>query len=796
MSVRKKITSLALLSSTALVAATPGLAQDAAQSTENQIKLEEIVVTATRRATMVQDIPYNISALSGSTIDDMKMVDATEMLRSIPGIVVADRGNRNAATKNDIRIRGLNVDGAARGDYAASSAPTVATYINDTPVFANMMLKDLERVEVLRGPQGTLYGSGALGGAVRYITRKPVLGEFSGTVSGTGSSTKGSGGISWTGDVVLNVPLGDKIALRAVASHLDNAGIIDYVNVYELDSSGAPVVPGDINDTDAVYKTVKDADTAEIDFLRLSAFMEVSDAIDISLMYTTQSDEAGSRRATAEGFLDGYGNEYGAYTSGSVQLEPSEADLEMFAAEINVDLGFATLTSSTSHYDVHGSAISENTGFYAQKNWLGGLYYNSPRPLARADRSFGDKAFIQEVRLVSDNEGPLNWVAGVYYQDQDKTVGQTSTLAGYKAWASQMFGWMSPGFGYDENDNDFIYTDLSKVKETAIYGEVTYDIGDSLHLTGGMRWFDSSVSSDAEVQLPFWDSLASWAPARTVTESGKKDVLFKGNISYDVQDDTMIYATISEGYRRGGAAAVPTTGNFAEDPAWLAYGSDSVVNYELGVKGSSDRLRYSASVFYVDWSNPQINTATSNWGFFTAANGDTAATKGVELEMEGQLSQALHYSFGYAYVDAKLTSDFIAPTGAVIAEDGNRLPGIPKHTLNVALDYTKDITSDIVMVTRLDGYYQSDTKNYINNTHATYGQTHSGFSIWNASLAFTKDNINVTLFAKNIFNQAGISASYSAAYMGTDPSQNYFGSGAKHEITLPRTLGLAVSVDF
>lgn len=795
MSTKSNLAVVALMSSTALTMSSPVMAQDA-----EEVMLEEIIVTATRRATSVQDIPYNISAVSGDKIQSMSMMDSAELLRSIPGVVVADRGTRNSSTKNDIRIRGLNVDGAARGDYAASSAPTVATYINDTPVFTNMMLKDLERVEVLRGPQGTLYGSGALGGAVRYITKKPELGEFNGYVTGGASTTKGSGGISWTGDVVINVPLGDKVAVRGVFSHLDNAGIIDYVNVYKLDGNDAPVVPGDINDTDAVYESIKDADTAKIDFMRLSAFMEVSDNIDVSLMYTSQSDRTGARRATAEGFTDGWGKTYGEYTSGSVQLEPSESDLEVFAAEINVDLGFATLTSATSHYDVHGSAISENTGFYAQKNWLSGFYYNSPRPLARADRRFSDKAFVQEVRLVSDSEGPLNYIAGFYYQNQDKMIGQTSTLAGYGAWASQAIGWMSPGYGYVENDNDFLFDDIQKITETALFGEVTYDVGDDLHITAGLRWFDSKVSSVADVELPFWEVQTPWyagnPPAHAEGESGTKDVLFKGNISYDINDNTMVFATVSEGYRRGGYASVPTTGSFAEDPSWLSYSADSVVNYELGVKGSTDTLRYSASVFYVDWTDPQINTATANWGFFTVANGSKASTKGFELEVEGQLSAALHYSAGYAYVDAKLTEDFLSPTGALIAATDNRLPGIPKHTFNAAIDYTIDLTSDIEMITRVDAYSQSGTINYINNSHVDLGQAHDNFAIANASVSLIKDNVNFTIFMKNLFNEAGKSATFSDGYMGTGPAQNYYGSGAKYEITLPRTIGASVTLNF
>lgn len=794
MSIRGKFTTLALMSTTALTAfATNAIAQDAE---ENANELDVITVTATRRDANMQDIPYNISAKSGAEIERNVMLDAPELIRSLPGIAVSDRGPRNAAAFNTFRIRGLNVDGSAAGDVPASSAPTVATYINDTPIFANMLLKDMERVEVLRGPQGTLYGSGALGGAVRFITQKPQLGEFGGYVNGTTSATKGSGGINWSGDLVLNVPVGDTFAFRAVASRTDNAGIIDYVNVYDLDANGAPVVPGNILDTDASFSNVKDADTSEINFFRLSALWQMSENVDVNLMYSRQDDEIGSRRATAEGFLDGLGNTYGEYTSGSVQLEPAESNVDLFAAEVNVDMGFATLTSSTSYYEVDGFAVSENTGFYSQKNWLGGLYYNSPRPLARADRSYDNSAFVQEIRMVSNSEGPLNWIVGGYYQDEDRNVGQTSTLAGYRNWTLEAQGWMSEGFGHDENDNDFIYRDAAKVKETAIFGEVTYDVTEQIHITGGMRWFDSEVGSDAEVQLPFWDSLASWAPAVTVTESGKKDVLFKGNVSFDVNDDTMLYGTISEGYRRGGASAVPTQGNFAEDPVWLSYGSDSVVNYEVGVKGETDNLRYTASLFYVDWTDPQINTSTTNWGFFTVANGDKASTKGVELEVQGRLTPEIGYSFGYAYVDAKLDTDFNAPTGALIAAEGNILPGVPKHMLNFNIDYTKYITDDIEMTLRLGGYVQSSTQNYIDNTHDWYGHEHKGFSIWNTSATFTKDDISLTIFAKNIFNEAGSTALFSEDYMGTDASQNYLGSGAKREITLPRTIGAAVRYNF
>ncbi|MCH2191187.1 MAG: TonB-dependent receptor [Gammaproteobacteria bacterium] len=759
-------------------------------------QLEELIVTATRRETSLQDVPYNISAIGGGQIEAQKIQDSAELLRSTPGVIAADRGVRNASTKNDIRVRGLNVDGAARGDLAASSAATAATYINDTPLFANILLRDLERVEVLRGPQGTLYGSGALGGAVRYITKKPVLGEFEGFVAADASGTDGSGGTNWSGDLVVNLPLGDRVALRAAVSHLDYAGIIDYENVYMLDANDAPAVPGDINSNDAVYQLVEDADAAEVDMIRLSALAEISDNTDVTLTFIDQSDKAGGRRATSEGFQTGFGGTYGEYSSGSVQLEPSAADIQMLSAEVNVDLGFATLTSSTSSYDVNGYGISENTGFYAQRNWLADLYYNSPRPLARAYRDFEDEAFIQEVRLVSNDDSKLNWIVGAYYQDQDKYIGQTSTLAGYRNWAEQALPFLTEGIGYDENDNDFIFNDNTNIKEKAIFGELGININERLNLTGGVRWFDNNVKSDAEVQLPFYDGLSSFAPTRSVAEIDEDDVLFKGNLSYYLSDDNMVYLTISEGYRRGGAASVPTTGNFAEDPAWVSYGSDSVMNYQVGIKGSTDTLRYTASAYYVDWTDPQINTATTNWGFFTVANGDSAETKGVEISVDGQLGDAINYQFGYAYVDAKLTSDFFAPSGGLIASQGNRLPGIPKHMVNVAVDYTMEISNGYEFVARLDGYAQSNTMNYINNDSQALGATHPSFSLWNSSFSISRDRYTFSLFVKNMFNEEAVSAEYSEGYMGTDPNQNYFGSGAKRVITLPRTIGVSMKVDF
>ncbi|MEQ8208095.1 MAG: TonB-dependent receptor, partial [Woeseia sp.] len=209
-------------------AAAPTMAQD------SEVRLEEIIVTATRRASSVQDVPYNISAFSGDAMEAALITDQVDLMRAMPGVAVVDRGYRNSGVINGIMIRGVNVDGAALGDYSLSAVPTVSTYVNDTPLYANFVLRDIERVEVLRGPQGTLYGSGSLGGTVRYITRDPKFSEFSGQVNLVGSSVEGSDGTGWSADAIGNFGFSDVAALRVNIGHMDYPGLTDYVNVYEL----------------------------------------------------------------------------------------------------------------------------------------------------------------------------------------------------------------------------------------------------------------------------------------------------------------------------------------------------------------------------------------------------------------------------------------------------------------------------------------------------------------------------------------------------------------------------------
>ncbi len=771
---------------------------------ENAVELEEVLVTATRRSQRVQDIPFNISAVSGSDLEDQQIIDAVDVLRSVSGVSVIDRGYRNSGMTNGIVIRGMNVDSGANGDVPLAAVPTVATYVDDTALYANFILKDIERVEVLRGPQGTLYGSGSLAGTVRYIMNKPSTTEFAGEVSANYGQTEGSDGNNLSIDGLVNIPLTDTLAVRMNAGKISNDGIVDYVNVYAVDATGDPVVSGDRLTSTPVYTQRKDADTVDIEYYRASVLFAPSDTFNAQLSIQHQEDEIGGRRQATRGADLVNGGNYGDYENGAIMEEPSSRAVELAALEVEVDLGFATLTSSSSQTSHEGVGISDNSGVYAQNGWFQ-YYGSSPRPFAQAERFYDDAAFAQELRLVSNGDSVLDWTAGLYYTKQDGKLGQNSYLKGYDEYLFDLWG------GYQIlTEQDFKFRRNQNYEETAVFGELTYHVSDALHVTLGGRYFTNDLDVDAEVSVPIWGG----APGEASQSNSDDDVLLKANVAYDVDDNTLLYATISEGYRHGGANAVPTSGNYAENPDYFTFTSDRVVNYELGYKGSVDKMSYSASVYYTDWTDPQLNTATNNWGFFAVINGQSARTQGLELELSGSLSESLSYSAGYTYADAKLTDDVYKPAGnfygngvnyeKLVAEDGDTLPGTSKHVFNVSLAHNTYLNNGMQLTSVLSGYFQSDSLNSLGRTdesdplYSVAAADIDGFQLWNFTSTLRADAWTVSAYVKNIGNEAGTTGKVTAAHMGseTSPSNNFYGNASNDYLSLPRTLGASVMYKF
>ena len=500
--------------------AAPARAQTAPASTTAETSLEEIVVTATRRSTGTVDVPFNISAVSGAQIEAQNLSNPVDLLRTVPGVSVVDRGIRNSGVVNNVRIRGVNVDAATLGDYVVAGAAAVSSYVNDTPIFANFLLKDIDRVEVLRGPQGTLYGRGSLGGTVRYLLREPVLGETSGSVEAGLSSTTGSSGMNWTTDGTLNLPLGETVALRFNFSHMDDAGVVDYPNLYVLDSNGIPVAPNGVLDSAAQYTSKKDADWAKIDYLRLAATWKPTDSAKLVFSVVHQKDNTGGRRQITAPGTPNYatGGVYGDYEQGAVMLEPSAREVSVASVEGTFDLGFATLTSSTSYTDHTGTSTNDNSGLYA-KGWPF-LYDYYPRLMAQKYRDYSDRSFAQELRLVSNSKGAFDYIAGLYYEKEKLHSGETDWVRGFTQWFAAQDA-VTPGFGsyYDPvaptSDRDFLYSRNEQFTETAVFGELTFHITPTFQITGGARWFQDKDSNQVSIgpDLPTRQS-ASHRPQR------------------------------------------------------------------------------------------------------------------------------------------------------------------------------------------------------------------------------------------------------------------------------------------
>ncbi len=805
---------------------------------EGSSLFEEIIVTATARETSMQDIPYNISAISGDALEAINAVNQNDVLRAMHGITVIDRGYRNAGTVNSIVIRGLNVDNGANSDIQLNAVPTVATYIDNTPMFGNFIVKDIERVEVLRGPQGTLYGSGSLGGTVRYISNKPNFEEFEAKISLDYGQVSGSDGDHMAGDVMLNFPLGDKAAVRVSVSKIDNDGIIDYVNAYQLNSFGEPLIdvggtctdPRQASDNDKLYglgcfEEVKDADTVEIDYARIAVRIEPTDNFSIQLAYQMQDDDIGARRATTLGdngqpVGDPLYFSYGDDDSGQVLLEPSSREVELTALDLEFDFGFATFTSNTSVMTHVGQGESDNGGLWASggRDWNELLYGGEwPRPAQRAERGYDDDVFVQEFRLVSnERQGNVDWLVGAFYMDQDVEVWQLSYNPGMQVFndacratgdpictTGGIYGGFWPRFYADLTEIDLDYKRSIQYEELAIYGELTYHFSDTFRLTGGFRWFDDETVNNSHLGYPL---VVGWtvneSPEETISND---DVLIKLNASWDLANDKMLYATYSEGYRHGGAQAVPDgdaipPDNFGEPNASAirTFEADTVTNYEIGLKGRTGNMSYTLSAFHVDWDNPQLNTVTQIYSFYIADNGDKASTEGIEAELEGYINESFHYRIGYTYVRAELDKDFMSTqTGGLIAPAGSQLPGAPSNVLSLNLDKTWQFSGDKDFILGINGYYQSDSENYITKAN-DLSENFGSFWLMGANATLVAENWSAMLYIKNLTDESGASGGFPSAYFGADTGifESWYGNANRQFIVQPQTVGLKITYNF
>jgi outer membrane receptor protein involved in Fe transport len=785
---------LAAAISAILTTASPMLASTACAD-----DIGEIIVTATRRSESVSDVPYNISAVSGADIVNSGVTDLVELAHMVPGLVTPDLGPRASNLNGTLTIRGLNTSSVNAQDQSLS-VPVVSTYVDETPLFANLKMTDIARVEILRGPQGTLYGSGSLGGTVRLIHNEPDLTTTEFDVTTRGSHTANAANPSEAVDFIGNLPLSDTVAVRASAGYEKLAGFTNALSVAEITANAQPVLadPSDPLHSGLTFMQQRGIDWSNTWYARTVLLWKPSDDWKFTLTYQHQTDQSG-----------GYSQANPAYRYDQTLYvdQPGSFQTDLGSFDVSKDVGFATASSNSSFTSQTSTSEYDLTGLFES---IANYYGNYPRNLSPIYINSSDKDFTEELRLVSKNSGPWDWVAGAYYSERRQTLEQLETLEGFGSW-SQLPGSGEPAgctvqsptcpyptFGdviqyvngginpsqMPNPDLNFTFNWHVKFTDTAIFNETSYHFTDKWQATAGGRYFWQHYSQELEQDLPTSTGLLSAANAK-----GFHNEIFKLNTSYEIAEHTLLYLTWSEGFRRGGVNALPIgTCFFCETPALLTYKPDEARNTELGIKGSFGAgTSYTFTLYNINWSNPQIEANTVLGGFGFVTNGIAARSRGAEAELNMPLSSTTKLELGYSYTDAILTAGFTA--GVVpdlVGNSGDRLPNVSKQQATAALDYAQPLAHNRDFHARLDASYRSDFWTALPNS--AFATDLPGFALVNARAGVGFGTAwRLDAFINNITNQEA------ATSVSTVP-------GPEHDradfVGRPRTVGAEFNYSF
>ncbi len=765
--------------------------------------LEVIEVTATRRSGSVQNAPLNITALDADIMKDQNISELADVARWVPGLTITDQGGRSGSP---IIVRGLNTNSSG----PSSDGGTVATYINEIPVAIDMRLVDVERVEVLIGPQGTLYGAGTLGGAIRYMLKEPELDFTSLEVFGNVSQTQESDSIGGEGGFIFNLPLiEDTLAVRASLNIYEDPGFIDYG--YVVREPGLSLPDPDWTDSAAVnnnLKNVEDANGESTTTGRISVRFKPSETFEGTLNYFYQNQDSEGRSIVHYNTLsadNGLSDLIGEYESGYRYEEPREKENQLLSLELKADLGFAELVSATgiSNFDADGQR--DQTDLLIRLDYG---YEEFPAFSSFTREIEEQDTFTQEIRLVSQNDSDINWIVGGFYNKIESDASSQEYTPGFGDFAVE-------NFGADQSRPDqleYYSIDRVEITESALFGEIGYQVTDKLDITVGARFYKYDVESESAVDFPLFNTLFGGAGPDEVTlnfeqnEASDNGSLFKFNAKYQFTNSVMGYATISEGFRIGGSNGLapcpdPLPANQAGcgNPSEMLYDADTTTNYELGFKSTwlRSRLHFNAALFNIDWDDAQVAGATEVGQLPYLSNAGSANAKGIEISSRAILSDSFSVYSTYAYTKAELTSDapfLFNSDGTDGAEDGDRLPGSSEHQFSMGVNYQTDVFNDKTLDINYGITAQSDVISRVGLRDN--GETLPGYSLSNISAKLTADEWSATVYVDNVFNKYAVTsvrrsdADITSANR-TDIQRNY-----GYFINRPLTVGIKFNYKF
>ncbi len=745
------------------------------------------VVTATRVEEPLQQVPMSISALTGADIERRAIDNLTELARWTPGLTVVDQGARGS---NVVIVRGLHTDALAGAESAGNNYNSgVATYLGDIPLAVDLRLHDIARVEVLLGPQGTLYGAGTLAGAVRYLPRRPDTLRRELEVRGDLFALAHGGAPGSDAGFTFNLPLVTrKLALRGSVQRYSNPGFIDYD--YLLRTPGVSEPEPDPTDPAAVEANLRrepDANTEDTLSARFSLLWEPTPDLSALVAYHLQDQRVGARQVNHARSFD-----TGRYVSAHRYLEPNDRKNELLSLELTWGLRGAELTSAAGYSRFSEQGQRDQTDLLIQAFGIGGLLPGSYPALARAraldpgvtaaDLTSGFRTFSAytredgrderlnwETRLVSTGEGPWRWVGGVFFNRYDSR----GTSFEYAPGLTEFSG-VTPILGGIPVSEPVEYYSLGTqaVDERALFGEVSRDLGDRWRVTAGGRWFGYGVATGNLTEFPYTPMYNSPYSDHESDDSG---VLFKGTVSYRLDDETNVYFTRSEGYRIGGGNNFrvctddelalledadpgndpPQSGCIYADQALIR--PDTTTNYEVGLRRSwaDERVTFSGTLFHVDWTDIQVAGLTPFSAEPITLNGGGAVSRGVELASAVGVTNALRFRGSWSYTRAELSVD--SPgllDGGADAFAGDRLSGAPRQQGSLLASYAALLGDDVAFDLQYGYSYVGDVLTRIGMR--AVGELLPAYDLHNVSASLSKDAWTLTFYADNLFDEYAV----------------------------------------
>ncbi|MDK4807985.1 MAG: TonB-dependent receptor [Novosphingobium aromaticivorans] len=741
----------------------------------------DIVVTALRRSTRVQDTPVAITALSEKSLQNLGATGIADLVRQVPGLnLIAGESGRTRISIRGIQTAGESTVGLYYGETPLTGPS--GTTSDPSGVTPNLNLFDVERVEVLRGPQGTLYGSGSMGGTLRVIFKRPDFDTYEGSTEFGGEAIQnGQMGYSLKGAV--NVPvLKDVLAARLVLYRQQNGG---YVN--------DPVIG----------KT--DLNRSVLQGLRFQLGFKPTSNLSMNFMTIVQTQNFDGTSQWAPSI--------GKFVSEQKIASPAYDKLQLYALETKWETPIGTLALNNSFYRWDVRQTNDNSDNYASiiaSNRYCGLFQNTyggsllqstsagastssstcatgaggltPAQLRANYQSWGAaqqpignyqprfvRNYVNELRLSSSGKSRFNYTLGVFREDRDDRV-NTLVFAGVPATGEMQQPVVDLGSRY--------VTDV--VKQTAVYGEVNYRLLERLTLTAGLRYYNYNKTVGGE-NLGY-NYFNGQVPGNygevTANASG---LIQKYNVDFKVTRDIMFYATASQGFRPGGANLTPGIPASAQ-----TYAADSLWNYEVGFKTQwfNRKLTFNIDAYRIDWSNLQTSVRATYGNFSYIGNVGSARIEGVEIETSANPFKGFTLNGAFHYVNPRLTADQVSAEVTASGLKGDILPLIPRTTASAGAEYTFPAFADFDAMLRADYTYTGKMTSQIRPTNSLYREF-GDYSMVNIRAGFQNERMGFFVYIRNLFNTVGVNSITSAA--GTP---DYWAT------TAPRTFGATLYSHF